>query len=264
MEEARNERWKKSHKNALLEHINSIDNNIKFTCEESRDDGSIPFLDILIIPEEDGRLNTTVYRKPTHTDLYLQWDSHHNIPSKYSVIGTLFHRAKSICSSPQHLQKEEQHLTSALKRCKYPTWALNRVKLKNPKENSNKNNRRGTKSTRPEQLNINQPHIVVPYHQGLSENFKRTCSKHGVQVHPKGALTIKNLLMAPKDKDTIMKKSGVIYRYKCNRVGMWWRIHWWVSKKFLQRGSRNTLRPLLPSMTILSSLVTVSLLTTSV
>ena len=34
---------KKSHKNALLEHINSIDNNIKFTCAESRDDGSIPF-----------------------------------------------------------------------------------------------------------------------------------------------------------------------------------------------------------------------------
>ena len=129
---------KKSHKNA------SIDNNMKFTCEESRDDGSIPFLNILIIPEEDGSLNTAVYRKPTHTDLYLQWDSHHNIPSKYSVIGTLFYRAKTICSSPQHLQKEEQHLTSALKRCKYPTWALNRVKLKDPKETSNKNNRRGT------------------------------------------------------------------------------------------------------------------------
>ena len=29
---------------------------------------------------------------------------------------------------------------------------------------------------------------------------------------------MKNLLMAPKDKDPIMKKSGVIYRYKCNRV----------------------------------------------
>ena len=97
---------KKSHKDAFLDHINSIDNNIRFTCEESRDDGSIPFLDILIIPEEDGRLNTTVYRKPTHTDLYLQLDSHHNIPSKYSVIGTLYHRAKTICSSPQHLQKE--------------------------------------------------------------------------------------------------------------------------------------------------------------
>ena len=133
---------KKSHKDAFLDHINSIDNNIKFTCEESRDDGSIPFLDILIIPEEDGRLNTTVYRKPTHTDLYLQWDSHCNILSKYSVIGTLYHRAKTICSSPQHLQKEEQHLTTALKRCKYPTWALNRIKLKNQKVTSNKNNKR--------------------------------------------------------------------------------------------------------------------------
>ena len=39
-----------------------------------------------------------------------------------------------------------------------------------------------------------------------------------MQVHLKGGLTIKNLFMAPKDKDTIMKKSGVIYRYKCNRV----------------------------------------------
>ena len=73
-------------------------------------------------------------------------------------------------------------------------------------------------TTRPEQPKINQPHIVVPYHQGLSENFKRICKKYGVQVHLKGGLTIKNLLMAPKDKDTIWKKSGVIYRYKCNRV----------------------------------------------
>ena len=59
---------------------------------------------------------------------------------------------------------------------------------------------------------------MVPYHQGLSENFKRTCSRYGIQVPLKGGFTIKNLLMAPKDKDTIMKKSGVIYRYKCNRV----------------------------------------------
>ena len=86
------------------------------------------------------------------------------------------------------------------------------------KDSANKNNNRGTKPTRPEQSNINQPHIVVPYHQGLSENFKSTCSKYGVQVHLKGGLTIKNLLMSPKDKDTIWKKSGVIYRYKCNRV----------------------------------------------
>ena len=107
---------KRSYKDAFLEHINSIDHNIQFTCEDSREDGSIPFLDILIIPEEDGRLKITVYRKPTHTDLYIHWDSHHTIPSKYSGIGTLYHRVKTICSSPQQLQDEEQHLSQAFKK----------------------------------------------------------------------------------------------------------------------------------------------------
>ena len=105
-----------------------------------------------------------------------------------------------------------------MKKCKYPTWALNRIQIKNTKELTNRNNNRGTNPTRPEQPKINQPHIVVPYHQGLSENYKRTCKKYGVQVHLKGGLTIKNLLMSHKDKDTILKKSGVIYRFKCNRV----------------------------------------------
>ena len=64
------------------------------------------FLDILITPKEDGRLSTPVYRKPTHTDFYLQWDSCHPIPSKYTVVGTLYHRDKTICFSPQLLQEE--------------------------------------------------------------------------------------------------------------------------------------------------------------
>ena len=96
---------KKEDRNNLLQHLNSINQNIKFTCEEVRDDGSMPFLDILITPKEYGSLSTSVFRKPTHTYLYLQWDSHHTISSKYSVAGTLYHRAKTICSDPQLLQK---------------------------------------------------------------------------------------------------------------------------------------------------------------
>ena len=92
------------------EHINSIDHHIQFTSEDSTPDGSMPFLDMKISSKEDGRFSTTVYRKPTHTDLYLQWNSHHTISSKYSVVGTLHHRAKTICSSPQLLQQEEDHL----------------------------------------------------------------------------------------------------------------------------------------------------------
>ena len=98
----------------FLECMNSIDHNNQFTCEDSREDGSITFLEMLNIPEEDGRLSTTVYRMPTHTDLYLHWDSHHAISSKYSVVGTLYQRAKPFCYRPEQLQKEEQHLSQAL------------------------------------------------------------------------------------------------------------------------------------------------------
>ena len=62
---------KAAQKQSFLDHINSIDQNIQFTAEEPRPDGSIPFLDILITPCEDGSLAITVFRKPTHTDLYM-------------------------------------------------------------------------------------------------------------------------------------------------------------------------------------------------
>ena len=204
-----------SHRRAFLDHINSIDQHIQFTWEEQREDGSIPFLDVLVIPNEDGSLNSTVFRKPTHTDLYLQWDSHHTLPSKCSVIGTLLHRAKTICSDLQLLKQEEDHLYKALSICKYPAWALNRIKMKirNPtiKKNNNNQNKSGTDTTQ-------KPYIIVPYQRGLSEIFKKTCNNHGVQVYFKGGTTIKNLLMAPKDQDPIKSRSGIIYRFKCNRV----------------------------------------------
>ena len=164
-----------------------MDQHIQFTSEESRQDGSVPFLDMLIIPQEDGRFNTTIYRKPTHTDMYLQWDSQHPISSKYSVVGTLHYRAKTVCSNSSLLHQEEEHLHKVFRRCKYPTWALNRVKMK--MRSTTQKNKNQNKNTKHE--NCQQPYIVVPYYQGLSESVKRTCNKHGVHVYFKEVLSLK-------------------------------------------------------------------------
>ena len=118
------------HKKTVFENINDIDDKIQFTKEASRSDGSMPFLDTIVTINDDGSVNTKVYRKPTHTDLYLQWDSHHAITAKYSMINTLHHRAKAVCSNKQSLKEEEDHLQKVLTENKYPMWALNRVKLK--------------------------------------------------------------------------------------------------------------------------------------
>ena len=146
---------KKGHREEFLTHLNSVDKNIQFTSEEPGPEGALPFLDILITPDDEGRLNISVYRKPNHTDQYLHWDSLHPISSKYSVVVTLHYFQQKV------------------------TFRFFSLILFILISLISSNNKRDTKPTRPEQPNINQPHIVVPYHQGLSENFKRTCSKHG-------------------------------------------------------------------------------------
>ena len=88
---------KKAQKNSFINHINSIDEKIQFTMEDGRSDASMPFLDTLVTPSSDSSLSPKVYRKPTHTDLYMQWNNHHTIAAKYSVVNTLHPRAKAVC-----------------------------------------------------------------------------------------------------------------------------------------------------------------------
>ena len=59
---------------------------------------------------------------------------------------------------------------------------------------------------------------MVPYIHGLGERFKRTCSNMGIQVHFKGTNTIKTLLVTPKDRDSKLQKSGLIYKFKCPHI----------------------------------------------
>ena len=59
---------KEIHKQDFLQHINSVDPAIQFTVENNKEDGAIPFLDIIVKPEADANLSITVYRKSTHME----------------------------------------------------------------------------------------------------------------------------------------------------------------------------------------------------
>ena len=108
----------------LLLHINNQDPHIQFTVEPTLQ-GSLPFLDTLVTIQPDSTLSTSVYRKPTHTDQYLHWDSNHHITAKQSVYNTLAHRAKTVSSTQLNLDKELSHIKTALHHCQFPSWALN-------------------------------------------------------------------------------------------------------------------------------------------
>ena len=214
---------KEVNKQDFLQHINSVDPAIRFTVEDSKEDGSIPFLDTIVKPEADGSLSITVYRKPKHRDQYLQWDSHHHLSTKFSVIHTFSHRAKTVCSKPELLQEEKEHLRKALTKCKYPKWTLDNVEKrlnKSTSEGIDGANNQGTTVAQAVTSKVKtKSHIVIPYTQGLCESMKRICGRYDIQTHFKGGNTIKNLLVSPKDKDSMVNQSGAIYWHQCCDLG---------------------------------------------
>ena len=64
-------------------------------------------------------LDVTIYRKPTHTDQYLHFDSHHPVSHKLSVIRTLNYRAQTAVTDPVERTKELDLIKGALSRCGY-------------------------------------------------------------------------------------------------------------------------------------------------
>ena len=59
---------------SIQQSLNSFHENIQFTYELEQAN-QISFLDVLT-RKEDGSVQTSVYRKPNHTDVYLNWNAH--------------------------------------------------------------------------------------------------------------------------------------------------------------------------------------------
>ena len=154
----------------------------------------------------------------------------YSLSAKYSVIGTLTHRPKTVSTNPELLQKEIKHFREAMGKCKYPSCTINKVQSKvlnnNQGQHDNINNNQAqptnnqdtssTNTTRSNQNYIGQ--VVMPYTRGTAEGFKNICGKYGIQVHFKSNTTIKQMLMKPKDQDPMEKKSGIIYSYQCTNI----------------------------------------------
>ena len=208
---------KAEHSQDLLQHINNQDPHIQFTVEPTQQ-GSLPFLDTLVTIQPDNTLSTSVYRKPTHTDQYLHWDSNHHITVKQSVFNTLAHRAKTVSSTQDLLDKELSHIKTALHHCQFPAWALNQWehKFNHPNQASSTNNT--TTNNNPANNNNYKTTIVVPYIPNTADKFKKLCKRRGIQVHFKGTNTLRTTLGNPKDKDPKVNQTGIIYQYQCPHI----------------------------------------------
>jgi len=99
--------------------LNSIDPHIYFTIKHESN-GQLPLLDTLI-SRNNERLNIDVDRKPTHTDRYLDFRSHHDREHKISTAATLLHRALKLPNSEAGKAREIDYcISTALQSNGYP------------------------------------------------------------------------------------------------------------------------------------------------
>ncbi len=189
---------KKTEAEQFFTHINSIDNNIKFT-QEPMINNQLAFLDCL---------DTKVHRKATHTDQYLLFTSHHPLIHKLGVIRTLNYRAQTIVSQESEKEKEKTHIREALAICGYKPWAFHtalKKKEAKDKKNTNTNSERQNRKV----------NVTLPYVEGVSEKLARLFNSHRVNTSMKPSNTLRQALVHPKDPVPKDKRSDIVYGIQC-------------------------------------------------
>ena len=141
-------------------HFNSVEPSIQFTLEREKDI-HLPFLDLNVSRGVRENLETKVYRKLTHTDKYLAFDSHHPICHKKSVAKTLLWRADCLPSSLNSKAEERKYVSSVLK-----ANGFTKTFLRNCQKPV-------TTSSTPAEREPATGFAVIPYIQGVTEPIKR-------------------------------------------------------------------------------------------
>jgi hypothetical protein len=137
-------------KGELQEFLKHLNNNLQ--------DKTLPLLDVLARRRPERSLGHSVYRKSTHTDLYLNAKSEHHPAQKRVVLNTLVRRVKTLCD-PESLGGEIQHKKCTFQRNGYSNSDIRRAL--HPKQ-------------KPESKNDKPTGIaVLPYQQAVSNKVSR-------------------------------------------------------------------------------------------
>ena len=196
----------KSNLDPFFAHINGIESSIKFTMEKE-EDGSICFLDVSLTRSHTGVISTNVYRKPTHSDRYLNFRSNHPIEHKSAVVNALAHRGNCLISNEGDKELEMKHIYKALNFNGYPARFLNQKLNKAKFEVKQVNQQQSQTEVR--------GLATLPYIPKLSESIKFVLKSHGIKTVFKPPQKIGNLLSSHKDMVDAEHRQGAVYKIKC-------------------------------------------------
>ncbi|CAK1594250.1 unnamed protein product [Parnassius mnemosyne] len=177
---------------AFLNHLNSINPKIQFTMELEANN-TLAFLDVLVIQNPDNTIGHTVYRKNTHTNRYLNGESHHH-PSQLATVGkSLFQRARGICDR-KHLAAELQHVEQVLQD--------NKLRVPHLRH-----------SDRVKPATVERVPAVLPYVRGVTDKVGYILKRASIKTYFKPLKKIGQFL--PSVKCHIPLQDAGVYKLDC-------------------------------------------------
>lgn len=158
--------------------LDSFHPDIQFT-HESEENEQLPFLDALIYRRNNDMIGHKAYRKPTHTEIYLNYFSNHHYSHKLSVVHALYIRAFRVCDLIS-LDDELSHVTNVLVNNNYPTWLLQKEKKRLYSTFINNNyhwpKKSSTLPTQNSQVEIE--YVCLPFTRSTSQHIANSIKKH--------------------------------------------------------------------------------------
>ena len=193
----------------LLDHLNEQHPNIKFTMEEE-EEGSLPFMDVRFTRTANGKLHRQVYQKPTHTNRYVQYDSHQPDSVKSGMIAGLVNRAMIVSSDETTLEKEVKHIKTVMASNGYPKQFVDKAIRKQMRK---KNNIDTGKNTDKERKSMQT--ASIPFVDGLSQEVRRLARSADIRCTFFSPNSTQQLY-AVKDRLPTDHSTHVVYSIKCN------------------------------------------------
>ena len=167
---------------------------------EKEQDNKLPFLDVLVTRTEQG-FRSSVYRKPTFTGQYLNFNSHHPYTVKKGIVRCLQHRAKTISSDTDAYQEEMINLRHNFHRNNYPESITSAPR---------KLDRRMEDNTR------KLTSVCIPYVKGLAKRIKKICSPYDIRTVFTSGSTLRRYHFRVKPPTEFNMTKNCVYSIPCS------------------------------------------------
>lgn len=207
-------------RDVFYRRLNCAHDNLQFTMEKTKaTTKSLPFLDI-DISIKSNCFETSVYRKPTNTNVLLNFESTAPMAWKKGVINCFLTRARRVSSSQAIFEKEVNNLRSIFRANCYPVMLMRKTIEEFGKKTLTLD-QKDDNSQQPQHEVRKPEYFVLPYVGKASEKMlhrvKREMSPHGIDLRAAYRTTKTGAYFRLKQKVPMLLRSDVVYEFKCSR-----------------------------------------------